>query len=337
MKVQKKKCKNPPLKDDNKFYGLLYDVVFKAVFGHKKNTRLLVILLNALLELEGDKKIKSLTIQNPFSYQQFKSDKISIIDIKALDVSGEQYCVEVQMQGHQALMERVVYYGSSRYVSQIKKGDDYEELKKTVSLWIMQEEFLPDTEKEIHNCYTLHNEKSHQKLTDLVEFHFIELHKFSEDIALKSSFERWLHVLKFGDRYKDIGDKPIPNLPEELLQEEGVMDVLANMKEVNSSKKARETIFLRNMHLSDIATMKKRAVREGEEKERRLSEIKLAEERRLSEIKLAEERRLREEERRLREEAEKRVTDERRAREKERQAREALEKELAELKKKMGQ
>jgi predicted transposase/invertase (TIGR01784 family) len=156
--------------DDGRLYGLLYDVVFKAVFGHRKNTRLLAILLNALLQLEGEKKIKSLIIQNPFSYQQFKSDKVSIIDIKATDISGEQYCVEVQMRGHQALMERIIYYGSSRYASQIRKGDDYDELKKTVSLWILQEQFLPDSEKEIHNSYTLHNEKTHHKLTDLVEY-----------------------------------------------------------------------------------------------------------------------------------------------------------------------
>jgi predicted transposase/invertase (TIGR01784 family) len=288
------------LEDDGKFYGLLYDVVFKAVFGHRKNSQLLVILLNALLELQGDKKIKYLTIQNPFSHQQFRSDKISIIDIKATDISGEQYCVEVQMRGHQALMERIIYYGATRYVSQISKGEEYKELKRTVSLWILQEKFLPDTEKPIHNCYALHNNQSYHKLTDLVEYHFIELHKFSEDIALKSSFERWLHVLKFGERYKDL-----QGLPKELLQEEGIMTALTTMKEVNSNKKARETIFLRNMYLSDIATIKGQAYRDGQEEERRKSEIKLAEV-----------NRLREEERRLRE---------------------AAEKELAELKKKLGQ
>jgi predicted transposase/invertase (TIGR01784 family) len=298
--------------DDGRLYGLLYDVVFKSVFGHRKNTRLLAILLNALLQLEGDKKIKSLIIQNPFSYQQFKSDKISIIDIKATDISGEQYCVEVQMRGHQALMERIIYYGSSRYAGQIRKGDNYDELKKTVSLWILQEQFLPDTEKEIHNSYVLQNEKTHHQLTDLVEYHFIELHKFNENVSLRSSFERWLHVLKFGDRYTDL-----ENIPEELLQEEGVMEALATMKEVNSNKKARETIFLRNMHLSDVATIEKRALHKGigigRDEERKISNVRLEEERKLNNIKLAEERRLREEERRLRE---------------------ALEKELAELKKK---
>jgi predicted transposase/invertase (TIGR01784 family) len=321
MKVSNKKAVSKQLpKDDGRIYGLLYDVVFKAVFGHKKNTRLLTILLNALLQLEGDKKIKSLTIQNPFSYQQFKGDKISIIDIKATDISGEQYCVEVQMQDHQALMERIIYYGSSRYSSQIKKGEKYRELKKTISLWIMQVPFLPDAEKEIHNCYTLHNEKSYHKLTDLIEFHFIEMHKFNENTALKSSFERWLHVLKFGDRYEDL-----ESLPEELLKEEGVMEALETMKEVNSSQKARETIFLRNMHLSDIATIEDQAFKDGEERGRQKSETIIAEERLLreeAESKAKEERRAKEEERRAKEEA--------------LRAKEALEKELAELRKKMG-
>jgi hypothetical protein len=72
--------------DDGTFYGLIYDVVFKAVFAHKKSSHLLGILLNALLRLEGDKRIKSLEILNPFNYGQFKSDKVAIVDIKARDV-----------------------------------------------------------------------------------------------------------------------------------------------------------------------------------------------------------------------------------------------------------
>jgi predicted transposase/invertase (TIGR01784 family) len=185
--------------------------------------------------------------------------------------------------------------GSFKRSNRFLYGKNLHKRQKTVSLWILQEQFLPNTEKEIHNSYVLQNEKTHHQLTDLVEYHFIELHKFNENVSLRSSFERWLHVLKFGDRYTDL-----ENIPEELLQEEGVMEALATMKEVNSNKKARETIFLRNMHLSDVATIEKRALRKG-------IDIGKNEERKISDIKLAEERRLRE----------------------------ALEKELAELKKRL--
>lgn len=244
--------------DDGTFYGLIYDVVFKAVFAHKKSSHLLGILLNALLRLEGDKRIKSLEILNPFNYGQFKSDKVAIVDIKARDVSGEQYCVEIQLRsGSDAPIERVLYYGAVCYVGQIKKGDEYTNLKKTVCLWIMRDKFFAH-DNEIHNLYTLKNNRDNSPLTDLLEYHFIELCKFNDNMVLKTSFERWLHVLKYGDRYKDL-----ENLPEELKQEEGVLEAINSMREANYNEKMRHTILTRNMHLSDVATGRSLAKQEG--------------------------------------------------------------------------
>jgi len=50
-------------------------------------------------------------------------------------------------------------------------------------------------------------------VTDVLELHFIELSKFNKlkPRELQSSFERWLHFLKFGEYYVD-EEFPLPFL-----------------------------------------------------------------------------------------------------------------------------
>ena len=59
------------------------DMAFKKTFGTPENKLSLISLLNAILEL--DSPILDVTIENPFNLQDFESDKLSILDIKAID------------------------------------------------------------------------------------------------------------------------------------------------------------------------------------------------------------------------------------------------------------
>lgn len=54
-----------------KFYTFLNDFVFKAAFGQEQNKGLLICLLNALLNLSGEKRIEDLRILNPFNLKEF--------------------------------------------------------------------------------------------------------------------------------------------------------------------------------------------------------------------------------------------------------------------------
>ena len=48
------------MSDNQKVYGLTNDFLFKAVFGQEANKKLTIYLLNALLQLEGQKQIKEI-------------------------------------------------------------------------------------------------------------------------------------------------------------------------------------------------------------------------------------------------------------------------------------
>jgi len=64
---------------------------FKKIFGDGKNRYALISLLNTILKLE--KPIVDVTIQNPSNPQDFAEDKLTVLDIKAIDADGAIYNV----------------------------------------------------------------------------------------------------------------------------------------------------------------------------------------------------------------------------------------------------
>ena len=234
-------------------YGFLYDFVFKYVFGRQQNAELLSYLLNALLERPKDNKITVTEITNPFNLKEFAEDKFSIVDVKAKDENGTLYTIEVQVLSHSRFVERALYYLTKLYSGQIKEGDKYSDLRKTIGISIIDFELFA-REGEIHNIYKMLNLKSKAELTDMFELHFVELSKFKIDKPrmLQTKFEKWLHVLKFGDAL--YGDNQL--LPDELRSEEGIIMAFEEMKKVNSDSTMRDIIEARSKAAATIATIK---------------------------------------------------------------------------------
>ncbi len=71
---------------------LTVDFAFKKMFGDPNNRLALISLLNAILELPSP--IADVTIENPFNYQDYLDDKLSILDIKATDASGSVFNID---------------------------------------------------------------------------------------------------------------------------------------------------------------------------------------------------------------------------------------------------
>ncbi|MGI6444472.1 MAG: Rpn family recombination-promoting nuclease/putative transposase [Candidatus Ozemobacteraceae bacterium] len=244
----------------DKYFGLTNDLLFKIVFGRKGNEKLLALLLNALLKYRGEQEIKELEILNPINLPDFQGGKQSVIDVKAKNKRGEVFCVEVQVKAHAEILKRVLYYSAVSYSGEMLRGEKYTDLNKTLCLWIMCETVLPDP--DIYNKYLIKHDKTNRVLTDLLEYHFVELSKFDGDkpTKLRSKFEKWLHILKFGNYYRSIDD-----LPEALRSEEGICEVISNMSNANTDELTRHELFARDMFLSDLATDLDAARREGRE------------------------------------------------------------------------
>ena len=94
------------------------DFAFKKTFGTAENRIALISLLNAILRPKSP--IVEVTLENPFNLQDFQDDKLSILDIKAVNRTGAIYDVEMQLTTYKGLVERIVYYGCRLYAGQIK-------------------------------------------------------------------------------------------------------------------------------------------------------------------------------------------------------------------------
>jgi predicted transposase/invertase (TIGR01784 family) len=247
------------------------------VFGYEKNERILIALLNAILGLEGADKIVKLTFLNTFNLQEYIEDKLTILDVNAEDNTGRRVNIEMQVEPDRAYINRVIYYHDRLYTNQLKEAEPFEKLNKAISISILNF-ILFKKERDLHNIYRYLNIKSKEELTDVKELHFIELPKFKKDKPkkLQSRFEKWLHILKFGEIYAD----NIDDLPDELKEEEEIVMALQEMVRASNDETVRQILEMRSKARHEEASRlyqaeqrgkeegKEEGIKEGEEKER---------------------------------------------------------------------
>ena len=67
------------------FVDVKTDIAFKKVFGSEQHKDVLIAFLNAILDLHGERQIKSVTLKNPWQPPDISILKETILDIKAVD------------------------------------------------------------------------------------------------------------------------------------------------------------------------------------------------------------------------------------------------------------
>jgi predicted transposase/invertase (TIGR01784 family) len=156
------------------------DYVFKLIFGdprHKENT---VALLSAILGLPRE-EMAELEIINSELLREFQEDKKGILDVRIQLRDGRQIDVEVQILPTGPMPERTLFYWARMYAGQIKAGDSYHQLKKCITINIVDFHCTPD--QRLHSCFHLTEDTTGHRLTDVLEVHFLELPRLREAIA----------------------------------------------------------------------------------------------------------------------------------------------------------
>ncbi len=171
------------------------DIFVKYLFGAPGHEEILLSFINDVLMDSGFNKIHSVTIENPFNLQEFSSDKLSILDVRAVDEKDKVFHIEIQSQGNDVYKNRILYYWARTYSSQIKKGDLYAKLKPVISIHILNFSLIKGI-KDCHNWFYLcKNGNLDLILTDHLLIHILELPKLRNIIGM-NHLERWLYFLK---------------------------------------------------------------------------------------------------------------------------------------------
>jgi predicted transposase/invertase (TIGR01784 family) len=157
------------------------DFVFKQIFGSEKHPKILIAFLNSVFGTKGtENEIESVKIENPDIDKDWEDDKFSRLDVKATTNNNTKVNIEIQLKNQYNMKRRTLYYWSKLFESQMEEGDPYQKLQKTVTINILNFNYLRENNR-YHNTYVLKEKQTNEVLTDLEEIHFIELPKLDED------------------------------------------------------------------------------------------------------------------------------------------------------------
>ena len=172
------------------------DFAFKCLFGSEANKDILIGLLRSVLKLD----IREVEILNPYNAKDAPDDKLSILDVKARLADGTLINVEMQMVVNADYPERSLYYWAALYTSQLKSGEEYEQLARTVSIHIVNGQLFPGVAGYHQEFEIRAKEHPELRLTDRFSMHTIELAKVKlkvEEVA--SPLDQWCYFFKHAD------------------------------------------------------------------------------------------------------------------------------------------
>lgn len=230
------------------------DLVFQKLFGMKKHKHILINFLNAVLELDGLNKIREVSFEEKqLEVTLLTSEKLSILDLHVITETSMNINVEIQLVNQYNMIKRTIFYLSKMILSQLKKGEDYSSLNRTITINILDFNYLE--EDNFINNYLYYNKITKKILSDLCEIIFIELPKFN--IAHKDyndKLHKWLTFLAnpSGEEIQDMA-KTDGEIKE-------AMDVLYD---ISSDEELRRLIDLRELAIMDEQNRLNSAKKEG--------------------------------------------------------------------------
>ena len=141
--------------------------------------------LSAVLKLNPD-EIRKTTILNTDLRRTHPDDKLGILDVRVSMNDDTEIDIEVQLSALSIWADRALFYLAKMYTEQISAGENYDVLKKCVSISILDYRLFEDS-GEFYSCFHIREDTRHTLYTDKMEFHVIELPKLPEKLKENSS------------------------------------------------------------------------------------------------------------------------------------------------------
>ena len=172
------------------------DIVFQTLFSRGKES-ITKALLEDILKIKIHKldldKSKDLLNDN-------KEDKNGRLDLRAVINEDIECDIEIQLATHKKILERFLYYWAKMYVANLKIGERYENLRKTISIIIVDEniEQLREIEKACTKWRITEEKYKNKILTDYFQVVIIELPKAIKEYEVNKKDEmlQWMMFLE---------------------------------------------------------------------------------------------------------------------------------------------
>ena len=232
------------------------DFIFRRIFGTVGNEEITKDFLSSIIS----DSIESISLANNVELTPANiNDKYGILDVKAT-LNNKMLCdVEMQVSKDEWMTSRALFYWSKLYSKQLKNGDGYSKLNKTIVILILDyNDNLSSLIPKICTTWHIREDDFPKKLlTNLLEFHIINLSKLQ-----KLSFEKDLNTKEIETKYNDFNKRKKliswlkfvinPNVLEEKdMTNKNIKDAKEKFNEIQEDEKEQELAWLRQKYILD--------------------------------------------------------------------------------------
>lgn len=188
--------------------------------------------------------------------RESEDDKLGILDVLVELEDGTRMNMEMQVPYFEYWANRVLFYVSKIYTGQIKKGDDYDKLRKCIHVSILDFIHFPQDNR----CYrriTLCDVETGEQYTDLMELHVLELKKLPPEDQNENGVIRWMRFLGGKNRkeFEDMAEK-----------DEYIKEAYEDLKKRSLDEQKRLEYEVRQKAIRDHNSQMKSAERRGEKR-----------------------------------------------------------------------
>ena len=230
------------------------DIIFKKMFTENKD--MLHSFVASMLDVPQE-SISDIVITNPELPPETLAGKFSRLDL-SLKVDNRLVNVEIQVKNDTDYRDRTLFYWAKLYSSELKSGEEYSELKQTVTINIIN--FNMFAGENYHNEAAAVIKETGEVFSDKFSIHFFELKKVGKKPDPENSRKLWLQFIN-ADSEEELEMISRTNVP--IMQK--AVNVIYDMSE---DTKIREIARLREKALHDEASALKNAKAEGRAEER---------------------------------------------------------------------
>ena len=225
------------------------DIIFKKIFT--ENEDMLQSFLADILDIPYD-DIQDIIVAKQELTPETIDGKFSRLDLN-LKVADKLINVEIQLKGNNDYRDRTLFYWAKLYTSELKSGETYGQLKKTICINIIN--FNMFDRSDYHTEIVTSIKDTGEIFSDKFSIHFFELKKVGKKVNPNNRRELWMQFLN-ADSEEDFEVLKQTNVP--------IMNKAVNIiYDLSEDTKIREMARLREKALHDEASALANAKNEG--------------------------------------------------------------------------
>lgn len=240
------------------------DIIFKKIFT--ENVDMLQSFLADILDIPYD-DIQDIIVAKQELTPETVDGKFSRLDLN-LKVADKLINVEIQLKGDNDYPDRTLFYWAKLYTSELKSGETYGQLKKTICINIIN--FNMFDRSDYHTEIVSSIKDTGEIFSDKFSIHFFELKKVGKEVNPNNRRELWMQFLNASseEEFEVLKQTNVP-----------IMNKAVNIiYDLSEDTKIREMARLREKALHDeasaLANAKKEGISIGEAKGRAEGEAK---------------------------------------------------------------